>query len=201
VELQDLFDFAREQNPANGADMRAVIRRAQYVNVDSPARVPNAGEPAEPNEFYLHVSRAIVGQRNKVQRQLNVEERLRLVPEADGDDLWELYAMVTHSGASIKSGHYYSFVKHAGHWYRLDDATVTRVGFDAVRRANQGTNTGVLFFYRRQENPAGPAFPRDPAEPRAWDYVPPAAAQPDAAAAEPAGPLANLAAAVDAAAA
>ncbi|KAG6550524.1 hypothetical protein Mapa_007893 [Marchantia paleacea] len=49
---------------------------------------------------------------------------------------FELFAVVTHSG-KLDSGHYVSFIRLAGQWYKCDDAWVTRVSEEVVR-ASQG---------------------------------------------------------------
>ena len=45
----------------------------------------------------------------------------------------------------IDSGHYVSYVKHAGQWYRFDDAYITRVPEATVRESE-----GYLLVYARR---------------------------------------------------
>eukprot|EP00127_Corallochytrium_limacisporum_P006745 Clim_evm15s235 gene=Clim_evmTU15s235 len=58
--------------------------------------------------------------------------------------IYELYGVIVHEGGSVHSGHYYAYVKNSnGHWYCMDDTTVTRVNESTVRRAS-----AYLLFYR-----------------------------------------------------
>ncbi|KAL2622195.1 hypothetical protein R1flu_002400 [Riccia fluitans] len=54
---------------------------------------------------------------------------------------FELFAVVTHSG-KLDSGHYVSFIRLAGEWYKCDDAWVTRVSEEVVRACQ-----GYMLYY------------------------------------------------------
>lgn len=47
---------------------------------------------------------------------------------------YELVAVLVHQGVSCDSGHYLAYVKHAGGWYKCNDAVVERVDLDTVLR-------------------------------------------------------------------
>jgi len=64
-------------------------------------------------------------------------------PEAS---MYDLFSVVCHAG-TLDSGHYWSFVRVGGQWYRCDDACVSRASTEEVRAAQ-----GYLFFYGRREH-------------------------------------------------
>jgi len=47
---------------------------------------------------------------------------------------YELVAVLVHQGVSCDSGHYLAYVKHAGAWYKCNDATVEQVDLNTVLR-------------------------------------------------------------------
>ena len=60
------------------------------------------------------------------------------------EDLYDLFAVVNHHG-TINSGHYTNFARSGNHWYKFDDATVTRVEEAEVCRSE----AYLLFYIRR----------------------------------------------------
>lgn len=72
---------------------------------------------------------------------------------AMGSSTYSLYGVVVHSGHSVRSGHYYAFVRGSnGVWYEMDD--------DQVRTVPQSTvlkQQAYMLFYIQQ--PAGPDSP------------------------------------------
>jgi len=58
--------------------------------------------------------------------------------------LYDLVGLVQHTG-NIDSGHYISFIRHHGNWYRCDDVFVWRVSEVDVKNAQ-----GYMLFYQRQ---------------------------------------------------
>lgn len=41
---------------------------------------------------------------------------------------YDLYAVIVHSGFSISSGHYYSFIRcNPNEWYKFDDEQVCKI--------------------------------------------------------------------------
>ena len=62
------------------------------------------------------------------------------------DVMYDLYAVLVHSGASVNSGHYYSFCKAAnGVWFCCDDSLVRAVSIDDVLKSN----AYILCYVRR----------------------------------------------------
>jgi len=61
---------------------------------------------------------------------------------------YRLYALTVHSGASMKSGHYFTYGRNMGSnlWYRFDDESVSQVSQDIVARAQ-----AYLLYYEMKE--------------------------------------------------
>jgi len=57
--------------------------------------------------------------------------------------MYDLFSVVCHAG-TLDSGHYWSFVRVGGTWYRCDDACVSEATAEEVKAAQ-----GYLFFYGR----------------------------------------------------
>jgi hypothetical protein len=58
--------------------------------------------------------------------------------------LYSLYGVLVHSGHSVHSGHYYSYVRAPnGMWYICDDTHVAQVGLAAAGRAGCGWRRSV----------------------------------------------------------
>jgi hypothetical protein len=61
--------------------------------------------------------------------------------------LYSLAGVVVHEGKSIQGGHYVSYVKKFGQWYRTDDVRVTKVSpFEATHQQ------AYLLFYQKVQN-------------------------------------------------
>jgi ubiquitin carboxyl-terminal hydrolase 47 len=58
------------------------------------------------------------------------------VLEEKGQDMYELYGVLIHSGSAL-GGHYYAYIRHLedGQWYSFNDSTVTRIDVETVKRA------------------------------------------------------------------
>ena len=75
-------------------------------------------------------------------------------------ETYSLFGVVVHSGGSMHSGHYYCYVKGpTGHWYEMDDETVTQCGESTALKQR-----AYLLFYAKNES--GPGA-RDDAGPAA----------------------------------
>ncbi|KAJ2685917.1 hypothetical protein GGH99_003624 [Coemansia sp. RSA 1285] len=60
--------------------------------------------------------------------------------------VYSLYAVLVHSGGTVRSGHYYCFVKSpAGAWYELNDSMVHQVSERTVLK-----QSAYLLFYERR---------------------------------------------------
>jgi hypothetical protein len=132
----------------------------------------------------------------KIGRPIAFPERLSLQPhmaEPAGDDggcAYALHAVVVHSGWSVSSGHYFSYVATAAGWHLMDDSHVARV---ALARVLACADAYILSYRRVRdgaaESPAAAPPPlRLPAPPAA---ALPAARAPLAALPPAANPLAD----------
>jgi len=66
-------------------------------------------------------------------------------PSAKGKDVYELFAVLVHSGDSIHSGHYYCYVKSAtGIWHEMNDEDVNPVSEETAL-----DQKAYLLFYAR----------------------------------------------------
>jgi len=54
---------------------------------------------------------------------------------------FEIFAVITHSG-KLEAGHYVTYLRLNNHWYKCDDAWVTRVEEHTVR-----TSQAYMLFY------------------------------------------------------
>lgn len=58
--------------------------------------------------------------------------------------IYSLYAVVTHSG-NLQSGHYTSYIKHAGDWFFCDDHVIKLVDSREVLK----TEAYLLFYHKK----------------------------------------------------
>ena len=66
-------------------------------------------------------------------------------------ETYSLFGVVVHSGGSMHSGHYYCYVKGpTGHWYEMDDETVTQCGESTALKQR-----AYLLFYAKNESGPG----------------------------------------------
>eukprot|EP00210_Caulerpa_lentillifera_P006580 g6285.t1 len=72
------------------------------------------------------------------------------------DDVYNLVAVVVHSGSSINHGHYVSLVKSHGHWLMFDDDHVEAIPESWVERTfgtpanySKVTDRGYILFYEK----------------------------------------------------
>ena len=68
------------------------------------------------------------------------EEDIRKLVQEKGEWVYELYAVLIHSGA-ISGGHYYAYIKELSskRWYNFNDSSVSSISEDEVREAWGGT--------------------------------------------------------------
>ena len=91
-----------------------------------------------------------------------MESREELVVDSDtqvleylkqGDLVYELYAVLVHSGSAI-GGHYYAYIRsfEDGKWYNYNDSTVTEIGQEDVTKVygdKHGNATAYMLKYRQ----------------------------------------------------
>lgn len=71
--------------------------------------------------------------------------------------IYQLFGIISHIGPSIDSGHYISYIKLKGEWYKCDDEDVylsTKVSIEKLygtMGASRTTEIGYILFYRRKE--------------------------------------------------
>ncbi|KAJ8758803.1 hypothetical protein K2173_000524 [Erythroxylum novogranatense] len=92
-----------------------------------------------PNILTIALKRFQSGRFGKLNKRVTFPETLDLSPymseEADGTDIYKLYAVVVHIDMLNASffGHYICYTKDfCGNWYRIDDCKVTMVELDEV---------------------------------------------------------------------
>ncbi|EKX35258.1 hypothetical protein GUITHDRAFT_79938, partial [Guillardia theta CCMP2712] len=106
-----------------------------------------------PLVLQLHLKRfetSWSGNSCKLSKHVMFEQTLQLDPYmSEGEKAgsrYNLYGVVVHSGHSMKSGHYYAFVKNSnGVWYEMDDDSVRQVSYSAVARQQ-----AYMLFYVQQ---------------------------------------------------
>ncbi|KAJ3377786.1 Ubiquitin carboxyl-terminal hydrolase 36 [Lobulomyces angularis] len=89
---------------------------------------------------------------DKINKHVDYEEVLNITPytinPTGPPKIYKLYSVLVHSGGSMHSGHYYSFVKNSnGIWYRMDDESVSQVSLQQV--LNQ--KGAYMLFYSQQQ--------------------------------------------------
>lgn len=96
------------------------------------------------------INTGIIG--SKVHKEVTYPQILDLKPftndeqENQGDLKYELYGVLVHSGWTMYSGHYYSFVQTSPDvWHKLDDWQVTMVNKECVLEQQ----AYILFYYRQ----------------------------------------------------
>eukprot|EP00803_Ostreobium_quekettii_P005859 evm.model.scf_1269.3 EVM.evm.TU.scf_1269.3 scf_1269:13623-17976(+) len=90
-------------------------------------------------------------------------------PESDA--VYNLFALVVHSGSSMNHGHYVSLIKSSGHWLLYDDDHVTPIPDSKVQMTfgshmpyGKNTEHGYILFYERADvRPIRP-LPRIPSQ-------------------------------------
>ena len=75
----------------------------------------------------------------------------------EGENAYELYAVVVHSG-SARSGHYYSYIKsfENSRWYKFEDSSVFEANISSIERTfgenNNSGPTGYILMYKQLVN-------------------------------------------------
>ena len=70
------------------------------------------------------------------------EETIEMLLQTKGEWIYELYAVLIHSGAA-SGGHYYAYIKDLDEqtWWNFNDSTVSRIEKSKIREAWGGKNT------------------------------------------------------------
>uniref|UniRef100_A0A7S2RUU6 ubiquitinyl hydrolase 1 n=1 Tax=Mucochytrium quahogii TaxID=96639 RepID=A0A7S2RUU6_9STRA len=104
-----------------------------------------------PNVLVVHLKRFGFGNRGKkLRKTITFEKDMDLSeiispPRKKGSDRYTLVGAIVHSGVTLDSGHYVSFVKASnGIWYELDDDVIRQVGLDTVL-----SQPAYILFYTR----------------------------------------------------
>lgn len=122
--------------PAAPAAPRPAVRapgvqeRPQAVHAGASARALfESGGGQGRREGASGTARAKVAQEGNLQRSM----------------VFDIFGVVTHSG-NLESGHYVSYARVAGRWFKFDDAWVTAVDEEDVKR----TEAYMLFYAERE---------------------------------------------------
>eukprot|EP00117_Sycon_ciliatum_P024372 scpid68263/ scgid20466/ Ubiquitin carboxyl-terminal hydrolase 36; Deubiquitinating enzyme 36; Ubiquitin thioesterase 36; Ubiquitin-specific-processing protease 36 len=99
----------------------------------------------------------------KINKKISYSPTLNLRPymsEKSGDAMmYDLYAVLVHSGHSVHSGHYYCFTRTSTNaCYCLDDASVRQVGADTMLTQQ----AYLLFYVRRAKGASSSLFQPEP---------------------------------------
>lgn len=99
-----------------------------------------------------------------MKEKLNIDsEKMLLDYLKQGDYVYELYAVLVHSGGAM-GGHYYAYIKSNadGKWYNFNDTSVNEISQDEIPKVYGESNgfsaTAYMLKYRRynpgdRENP------------------------------------------------
>ena len=99
-----------------------------------------------PNVLVLQLKR--FSHYGKLSKHVAFQEKLELgsAMSQKSPALYNLYAVLVHSGSSMNSGHYYAFVKDtSGSWYEMNDSSVRWVSVQTVLKQQ-----AYMLFYTRQ---------------------------------------------------
>ncbi len=76
---------------------------------------------------------------------------------ADKEIVYDLAAVVKHSGPSTESGHYVAFVKYGETWYKCDDRKVKRVKLCDATKSDMGNTPYLIYYVERSRNFPSPS--------------------------------------------
>jgi len=101
---------------------------------------------------------------DKINRPIQFPENLDLKPFLSNPEPcnYKLYGVLVHAGASLRSGHYFSFIRGANNfWYRMDDSSISQVSWNNVEQQK----AYMLFYIRTPSSAPSPSpasLPRSP---------------------------------------
>eukprot|EP00966_Prymnesium_polylepis_P326563 7382477-Prymnesium_polylepis.1 len=98
---------------------------------------------ALPHVLALHLKRFVGLQKNG--KHVAFKETL-----VQGDESFDLCAVVVHAGATIESGHYYAYVRDGQRWLKCNDKIVESVMWETVAEAE-----AYVLIYQKAVTSAG----------------------------------------------
>lgn len=93
--------------------------------------------------------------RNDALKKLNVTDELINDVGANCSGMYELIAVLTHTGRSAESGHYVAWTKYGNCWYKVDDGNVSVVTTDQIQKLSGGGDwhSAYICIYKSREMP------------------------------------------------
>lgn len=145
--LREYFDVEIEDNYTEDGEMQTAVMRETKQYIHAPA------------EFLLTLQRfnRSLGETTKNCRDLDVPLKTTLpefsVKGDDGTHEYELDAFVVHDGMDFNYGHFYTFKKVEGRWWRCNDNSVSEVSeavvVDVLHHGSLDGRTSYLHHYRK----------------------------------------------------
>lgn len=96
---------------------------------------------------------------NKLKSEINAQDftKFDIEIEALNNVGYNLKGIAIHSGGS-DGGHYYTYIKIKGKWYKFNDSSVTQVSLqeafeDALSENQDSSNAASLFYTRIEDQP------------------------------------------------
>ena len=110
------------------------------------------------NRFALQSKRNVT-QYNKLLNHIILDTKIDIKSYDEYDNIflktYNLHCIVVHSGSSLTSGHYYSYVNcildyenYRDNWYSINDTIVSKVSFESISSNLTKFNTPYILFYK-----------------------------------------------------
>ena len=83
---------------------------------------------------------------------INFEEKLLFEHTLDNDIVkhnYDLVSIIVHLGETPNSGHYICYSKRNNNWYEFNDSIVIKYNFNELKKSEQLTKNGYMFFYQK----------------------------------------------------
>jgi len=107
-------------------------------------------------------SSVVVGEQSKITATSSTTDKDVVMIEGENENSsgwYELFAVITHKGRSVDSGHYVSWVKVAeGKWVKCDDDKVTSQNDEDIKKLSGGGDwhCAYILFYRSRKPDGSP---------------------------------------------
>lgn len=133
---------AKDHGPSPPSDASPTAGEPEGKSCEEPSSAAAMAQPvpdlvdAEGSKCPEQAKEEELSAMNEEERSFHSEwEGARLVEEK-GPYVYELYAVLIHSGSAL-GGHYYAYIRSLedGEWYNFNDSTVTRIDVATVKRA------------------------------------------------------------------